>query len=201
MGLLLLLGTMLFFISSLPVLAGCLLLTVALYRVADIDARTLWTHFYPVAWLLLFVFVGQIIFNHWSSALAVVLRLIVLVLLATLVTLTTRTSDMMDTIVVVLRPVLSRGGRDKKGRGLFSTRLDLSPEKLSLMLMLTIRYIPMLFQQYMELRNAQRARGVNPGSVTLILPLLIRALRLTDQLAEAIDARAYESAEPGSQSK
>lgn len=178
MGVLLLASTLLFFVSSVAVLTLCLLLVILLYRIAKIRVRELWNQIYPVAWVLIFVFLGQLVFNHWSTAFEVVVRLFALVLLAALVTLTTRTSDMMDTIVYALRPL---------------ALLGFNPEKISLMLMLTVRYIPLLFQHYTDLRDAQRARGIDPGSLSLIVPLLIRALRLTDQLAEAIDARAYES--------
>ncbi len=176
--LLLVTGTGLFFINKLLWLVLALLAVLGLYRMARLDLRDIWAHLYPACWLLVFVFAGQLIFNHWTYGIEVVLRLSVLILLASLVTLTTRTSEMMAVIVRVLYPL---------------SLLGVPTDKVGLMLMLTVRYIPLLFHHFSELREAQKARGVKPGMLSLVLPLLVRALRLADQLSEAIEARAYNS--------
>ncbi|HYD64830.1 energy-coupling factor transporter transmembrane component T, partial [Azospirillum sp.] len=96
---------------------------------------------------------------------------------ATLVTLTTRVSDMVETLeraLAWLRP------------------LGVNAGKVSLMLALTIRLVPVLLAQAQEIRMAQRARGVERSAVALLVPLMVKTLRMADDLADALEARGYD---------
>ena len=117
----------------------------------------------------------------WALGAAVVLRFVALVLLATLVSLTTPVSAMMGVLersLPTFDPLLRRVG--------------LSASKLSLLLLLTIRFIPVLLTQLQEIQAAQWARGVSRPGLTLWLPLLVKTLHLAEQVTEALDARGYE---------
>jgi biotin transport system permease protein len=60
------------------------------------------------------------------------------------------------------------------------------------MLSLALRFIPLLFDKFEEIREAQRARGLERSVVALLMPLLIKTLRMANDLTEAIEARGYD---------
>jgi biotin transport system permease protein len=102
------------------------------------------------------------------------LRLVTVILLAMLVTLTTRVSEMVHVIERALSPL---------------ERLGVQTGKVSLAISMTLRFIPLLIQVGNEVREAQRARGLERNMLALAVPMLVRALRTAEQTAEAIDAR------------
>ncbi|RJF79145.1 energy-coupling factor transporter transmembrane protein EcfT [Azospirillum cavernae] len=118
----------------------------------------------------------------WAETLAAVTRFAALILLATLMTLTTKVADMVDLferLFSALRP------------------LGVNPAKMALMLALTIRFIPLLAEQVREVRMAQQARGVERNIAALFVPLLVKILRLADDLTAALDARGYDPTDDG----
>ena len=54
------------------------------------------------------------------------------------------------------------------------------------------RFIPLLFDQFAEIREAQRARGLDRNIFALLMPLMIKTLKMADNLTEAIEARGYD---------
>ncbi|MGF1640780.1 MAG: energy-coupling factor transporter transmembrane component T family protein [Rhodospirillales bacterium] len=131
----------------------------------------------PVAVLIVVIFLVHGWFTSWTLGLLVVARFAVLLLLALLVTFTTRVSEMID--------VLERGFRPLSVFGV-------NPEKSSLMLSLALRFIPLLFAKFQEIQEAQRARGLERNVVALLMPLLIKTLKMAGDLTDAIDARGYD---------
>jgi biotin transport system permease protein len=115
---------------------------------------------------------------YWSGQLQagalVMLRILTLVLLANLVTLTTRVDEMMAALLPLFRPLKVFG---------------LSPRRLSLMVALAIRFVPLLFERFTELAEAWRARSPRRPSWRLIAPFSVRTLTMSDQVAEALTAR------------
>ena len=112
------------------------------------------------------------------QAAAATLRIIALVLLTSLVSLTTRLSDMLDALTFATRRLAPFG---------------LDPPKIALAVGLTIRFIPMLLHDMQEVQNARRTRGANGFSVMAAGPLIIKILRMTDALGDAIAARGFEN--------
>ena len=110
-----------------------------------------------------------------DEAALVVLRCAALILAAGLVTLTTRTADLVAVIERGLSPL---------------SRLGLDVVKVSLAISLTIRFIPTIGQIAADVREAQVARGRRPSPLTLVVPVIIRLLKMADEIAEAIDARS-----------
>ena len=41
--------------------------------------------------------------------------------------------------------------------------------------------------------EAQRARGLDRSAIALLVPLLIKTLKMADNLSDAIDARGYDA--------
>jgi len=159
------------------VLAAAGLLCAGLTAVARLPPAALAAQLRPLAVLMLPLFTVQAVLAGWHDGLTMVGRFGVLVLLATLVTLTTRVSDMMDTLERLLRPLRPLG---------------VNAGKIGLMLTLAVRFVPVLLDLLREMRLAQQARGgdCNPGA--LLVPLMVKTLRMADTLAEAVEARGYD---------
>lgn len=178
---LLLVCTGLFFVPSAPVLAALLLAVAGLYRVAGLRAREVGWALRPAAVLLPCLFVLHALLSGWGPALALVLRTALLLGLATLVTLTTRVSDMLEVLERALRPL---------------RLLGLNPSRVGLMLALTVRFIPVLFAHLEEIREAQRARGLEHDARAVLVPLLVKTLRMADALTDALEARCFDAEAP-----
>ncbi|MBF6177513.1 Energy-coupling factor transporter transmembrane protein BioN [Nocardia otitidiscaviarum] len=169
-------GTALFFVTSPVWLAVALGVVLALYALARIPWRATGRQVLAIAPFLVLIAIAQLMFTGWVSAVLVSERILALVLLANLVTLTTRTSAMIDTIERVLSPLRPVGVR---------------PERVGLLVAMTIRFIPVIREQAELVRAAQRARGIE-RSTAFLIPLLIRTLRMADNLGEALDARGLQ---------
>ncbi|WP_433667111.1 energy-coupling factor transporter transmembrane component T family protein [Nocardia sp. CA-136227] len=169
-------GTALFFVSSITVLTGALTVVLGLYALARIPWRTTARQVLALLPFLALIVIAQVIFTDARTAVLVGERLLTLVLLANLVTLTTRTSAMVDTIERALTPLRPLGVR---------------PERVGLLVAMTIRFIPVIREQAELVRAAQRARGIERSTVFLV-PLLIRTLRMADGVGEALDARGLD---------
>ncbi|MFE7607295.1 energy-coupling factor transporter transmembrane component T family protein [Streptomyces celluloflavus] len=131
-------------------------------------------------WILAAVVAVAALTESGHAALVVGLRLVILLLTALSVTLTTRTSELQGVLEVMLRP-LDRAGL-------------VNAPAVALAVSLALRFIPEVFQQFQEIREAQAARGLRGSPLALVVPLVIRVLRSAEDIAAAIDARCYPPA-------
>ena len=171
-------GIVLFLIDDIALLAAVLVPVAAGYAVARLPVRPVLRQARVVLPFLVIIFIFHAVIHDPLAGATVVLRLILLVLLAVLVTLTTRASDMIDCLAAALRPLAPLG---------------VNPVKVSFVLSLTIRLIPTLFEIAREVVEAQRARGLHRNPVAVVMPVFIRSLRLGDELADALNARGFDS--------
>ena len=150
---------------------------VAAYLLAGLPLRTLLGQARPLLWLLAVVGAFHVVVNGWERGTVVVGVILLLVLLAGLVTLTTRTTDLIDTLVRALGPV---------------RRIGVDPERIGLLMALSIRSVPVVVGIAEEVRDAQRARGLTASPQAYAVPLIIRSLRHADALGEALVARGAD---------
>jgi biotin transport system permease protein len=150
----------------------------ALYALAALPAASLFAALKPVLFVCALLFALQLVFAGPIPAVATVLRVVGLVLLTSLVSLTTRLSDMINTLTRAIRRVAPSA---------------VSAPKLALAIGLTIRFIPMLLSDIQEIQNARKTRGARGFGVLAIGPLIIKILRMTDALGNAIAARGFEN--------
>jgi biotin transport system permease protein len=170
-------GTVLFALPWLGLALAALAVTGLLYRLAGIPAALLLAQLRPLVWILAVLVLVQLALDGWLAGLLVAARLASLVLLAGLVTLTTRSVDMIEALQ----------------RGLAWLRpLGVNPAKVGLAIALTLRFIPVLAAITAEVREAQRARGLERSLVALTVPVVVRMLKMSDDIAAAIDARSYD---------
>ena len=160
--------------TSLPLLAGTLLVTVALYRSmgpGGLARLAVLRALLPIA-VVLFVFQGVV--GTWQMGAVVVLRFLVLVLLANLVTLTTRMDAMLAAVEPLFKPLALVG---------------VPPRVPSLAVIMAIRFVPVLHHVQQALGEAWQARGGGRMSWRIIPPLIVVALKMADHVADALSAR------------
>ena len=171
------LGTGVFMVPDWPVVSLVLASVIALYRLSGFGFRVIIAQIRPVAWLLAIFFAVQLWLNDWQAGLLVITRIAAIVLFASLITLTTKTSDMLASLERALRPLKPLG---------------VNPEKVSLAISMVLRFIPVIATVASEIRDAQRARGLDRSILAMIVPLIIRTLKMADDVADAIEARSFD---------
>lgn len=112
----------------------------------------------------------------FAQAMVVLFRLLALLFAAMAVVTSTPISAMMGVVENVLAPLGRRGW--------------INPEKVALAFGLSLRMVPVLIEQWHEIRQAQAARGIVAAPHALLVPMLARTIKRADELAEAIDARS-----------
>lgn len=172
---LLLAGALLFAVSALPALSGALAAAALLLWSTGITRAAVWRQVRGLVWILAAVAAFAAAFQGGMHAAAVVLRVAALVALALAVTVSTRTYDLIAVCEWVLRP-LERLGLADAG-------------KVALALALTLRFVPEIWRNYQDIREAQAARGLGRHPLALIVPLIVRTLKRAEEVAQAIDAR------------
>jgi biotin transport system permease protein len=171
------LGTGVFLIPDWPVVGLVLISVIALYRVCGFGWPVLVAQIKPMVWLLAIFFAVQLWLNDWQAGLLVITRIAAIVMFASLVTLTTKTSDMLASLERAMRPLKPVG---------------VNPEKVSLAVSMVLRFIPVIATVASEIRDAQRARGLDRSILAMIVPLIIRTLKMADDVADAIEARSFD---------
>jgi len=113
-------------------------------------------------------------------------RLILLVVATSLLTLTTSPIALTDGLERILSP---------------GARFGLPAQELAMMMTIALRFIPTLIEEADKIMRAQLARGADFESgglikrakslLPLLVPLFVSAFRRADELAMAMEARAY----------
>ena len=154
--------------------AAALAVVIALHPLGRIPGGVVLDMVRPLLWMLVPLGVFQVLVVGWARTVVILGVILALVLLANLVTLTTRTTDLIDVVVTLCRPLRVLG---------------VDPVRVGLMLNLAIRCVPLVIELAEEVRDAQRARGLESSPRALVVPLLVRSLRRADELGEALAAR------------
>ncbi|MDG4821112.1 energy-coupling factor transporter transmembrane protein EcfT [Asanoa sp. WMMD1127] len=158
-------------------LGGMAAAVAAGYLLAGLGLPELGRQAWRLRWVVLVMVLGQVFFLPALTVAANVARVVVVILLANLVTLTTRTEDLVDAIERALTPL---------------RRFGVNPSRVALMLSMTITTIPVIAGYAAQIREAQRARGVPVAPLAFVVPLLIMALKHSDDLADALTARGID---------
>lgn len=165
-----------FWIKDPLVLLASLVLVLFFYLALGYEAVRRLKPFRFMLPILIIVGVFQFLASGPAEALTSVSRLALMVLIADLVSMTTPMMTMMDAFLPVLRPLRHAG---------------LDPSQLALAFALVIRFVPVLLDDWLQRREAWRARGGSHGSWRLVVPWIAGLLRIADRIAEALDARGF----------
>jgi biotin transport system permease protein len=159
------------------VVAGGFAVVAAVAALARVGPRAVLRQVRPALFVVVVVAAAQVWLADVRTAVVVAGSLLLAVASAGLVTLTTRTEDLLDAVVRVLRPL---------------RRVGVDPDRVGLVLALTIRTVPVLVSLGEEVRDARRARGAERSVRAFAVPLVIRAVRHADRLGEALAARGVD---------
>ncbi len=169
--------TVLVVVSSWQAIAVGAVVLVAAYAIAGFTSITLARQVWPLRWIILFSGAVQVLLAGWAPTVVTQGTLILAVGCAALVTLTTRTSTLLDSLERGLRPLRSVG---------------VSPERVALVLTLTIRIIPLIENIAHQTLEARRARGVERAVTAFVTPVVIRTIGSAELLGEALMARGVD---------
>ena len=171
-------GGLLVLVHSLLALSLVLLGVLFMVYASGISLNKIWRQLRPLFWFMLLLTVYTIWAQSLSEALEMILRLSSLILAALVISMTTPITQMMRVMEWLLQPFVRVGW--------------VNADKVSLAFGLTLRLIPELSVQWNEIREAQMARGIRPGIVSMLVPMLVRTINRAQDIAEAIDARAVK---------
>jgi len=184
------------------VLIGALAVGLGL---SGVSASAMLRSFVPVLLLVVLTAAFHLIFSGrdsqvlftlfgWSVRSAAVsaaafysLRVVLFVAAAFLITFTSSPSELAEALVRILRPL----------RG-----LRVPVNDIGLIIFIAIRFLPILYDEFVTIRNAQIMRGVDFGgsfvvrirkTSYLLIPVFVAAVGRADDLALAIEARGYDS--------
>ncbi len=125
-----------------------------------------------------------------SSAVFMVLRIILLISGTSLLTYTTSPIQLTDAIEQLLGPL---------------KKLKVPVHELSMMMTIALRFIPTLIEETEKIMSAQKARGADFESgnivrrakalIPILIPLFVSSFRRADELAVAMECRLYHGGE------
>jgi len=161
----------------------------------------------PLLWIIVFTFLLHLLFTPGSPIASfgplkitgeglslgafIALRLIFLILVTSLLTLTTSPEKLNRGLEFFLLPLKLVG---------------IPAHKMAMMMTLSLRFVPLLFEEMDRLIKAQKSRGSdfshkNPvkrirAIIPIVVPLLVNLFRRADEFALAMESRAYDPDKP-----
>jgi len=201
---LLVLMTALVFAQTIVKLGVSFLLLIIIIKISNLPFKLVLRNLKPFIWLFLITLIFHLFLSGEGTELFAIpftglkitkeglnggliysTRLAGFVLMASLLTLTTSPMEITDALDRFLMPLKKFG---------------LPTHEFTLMITLSLRFIPTLISEADKLRKAQISRGATfegniirrvKSVIPLILPLFISVFRRADELALAMDARCY----------
>ena len=184
---------------------GILTLTVAVcMTVSHISARNIFKGLKPMIFILaltgvlnIFYTGGTPILPGWiitwegiARAIQMVLRIVLLITGTFLLTYTTSPIALTDGLELLLNPL---------------KKLRFPVHEMTIMMSMALRFIPTLIEETDKIMSAQKARGADfeTGSLMdrakallpVLVPLFVSAFRRADELAVAMESRCYHGGE------
>ncbi|KRM24646.1 cobalt ABC transporter ATP-binding protein [Schleiferilactobacillus harbinensis] len=167
-----------------------------------------WRGIQPAIILILFTLLIQVFFTrggqiYWQwgpfalssagvvNAWFIFFRLVIIICMSTLLTLTTSPLDISSALSSLMTPL---------------KWIRVPVDIIALMLSIALRFVPTLMDETVRIMNAQRARGVDFGSgsllqqikaiVPILIPLFVSAMHHAEDLDDAMTARGYRTDAP-----
>ena len=162
-------------------LGGACLLVAAGFGLARIPPRRIVPLLRTLAVLVVVIMAVQWWFVGPLGALTICLRIAAALAAASLFTLVTRVDDLVSAIERGLGPL---------------RRVGVDPERLGMLVGLTVQAVGTLSGVATSVREAARARGAQRSPVAFAVPFLVRTLRYADELGEALAARGWGDRDP-----
>ena len=183
------------------------LFLLACIRISTIPAKSFIRGMKPLMLILVFTGVlnlfftteGEVLVDFWiititsgglQRAVFMVVRILLLICGTFLLTYTTSPISLTDGLESLMNPL---------------KKIKVPVHELSMMMCIALRFIPTLIEETDKIMSAQKARGADFESGTLmekakalipiLVPLFISAFRRADELATAMECRCYQGGE------
>lgn len=121
----------------------------------------------------------------------VVFRLLIIITLSTILTLTTKPTDLTQALESLLRPL---------------KKIGFKSEEFALIISISLRYIPTIFDEANKIMQAQASRGADFSEgklkdklkqvISLLIPMFIIAFIRSEELADAMGSRNFVPGKP-----
>lgn len=128
----------------------------------------------------------KVTMNGINRAIFVTLRIICLILASSCLTFTTSPTDLTDAIERLMKPL---------------AKLHFPVHEIAMMMSLALRFVPTLLEETDKIMSAQKARGADMESgsiikrikalIPVLVPLFVSAFRRAYELATAMECRCY----------
>lgn len=197
---------LLFFMKTAVGFAAFIVLTAVIIALTKIKVKYILRGIKPVLFLLIFTSLINIfmtgetpLFKIWFLtatkegvifATLMALRLVLLVAGTSLLTFTTSPISLTDGIERLMSPF---------------SKIGVPAHAIAMMMTIAIRFIPTILEETDKIMKAQKARGADfeSGSIVsraramtpILIPLFISAFRRADELAIAMECRCYRGGE------
>ena len=193
-----------FFAHSFATFAWIILLILCFMKMAKIQFWFLIKGLTPIFFFLVFTFSMHVLFTNggivlfqWKfitiesngvmEGIYISLRLIFIVMIATIMTLSTSPIDLTDAFEKLFVPLKV---------------IKVPVHQLSMMMSIALRFIPTLMDELEKIILAQKSRGseISSGSlitrirafIPIMIPLFISAFQRAEELAIAMEVRGYD---------
>ena len=144
---------------------------------SKISVGIFWGTLWNVRFLVLLTGAIHVFYGQFENAVEVCLRISMLILFASLLPLTTSPMSIADAFSKIF------------------------PHEISVMIMMALRFIPLLSDEAMKIKKAQIARGARfddknilirvKAYFPVLIPLFVIAFKRADELSIAMEARGY----------
>ncbi|RNL83538.1 energy-coupling factor transporter transmembrane component T family protein [Halostreptopolyspora alba] len=169
--------TVVLVLGTLWVAVGGVVVSALLYPLCGVRARYVWRMLRPLLPFLALIVGFQVLTGDPWAAVRTCAVLGLAVLLSGLVTLTTQVSTMLALFERLAAPLRHLGVR---------------PDRLALVLALTIRAIPMVTVAWQTSREAYLARGLRGRPHLMVVPVVVGLVRSAEAMGEAMTARGLD---------
>ena len=195
-----------FFVQTFIGYIPFVVLLIIMIYIGKIPVKSLIKSIKPLIWILLitglinlFTTSGKTLFTIFSltatyeglyKTIFMFVRIIMIVVATSVLTFTTSPMELTDGLEKLFSPL---------------KRFGFPAGELAMMISISLRFIPTLFDEANKIRMAQMARGADFESgniinrakamIPLLVPLFINSFKRSDELATAMEARMYRIGE------
>lgn len=195
--------TAMFITTNIYIYSILMVIVIAISLLAKIKLKTLFKGLKSLRIFIFFMLFFNILlyngtnelFSFWIftvykegliTAGLLIYRLVIVISYSSLLTLTTKPIEITDAIEEFLTPL---------------KRFKVPASEIGMMVSISLRFIPTLFEETDKIMKAQASRGIDfvngklkekiKGISALIIPLFLNSLRRADELANAMEVRGY----------
>lgn len=198
---------MLFVAKNIAGLAVGIAFTLLIYIISKIPGKLMVKSLKPILPIIIFTAILNVLFIRtgtpyfaWkfikitndgvSTAVYMVIRILCLIVGSSLLTYTTSPIELTDAIERLLSPL---------------KKIKVPVHELAMMMTIALRFIPTLIEETDKIMSAQKARGADmeTGSIIqrakalipILIPLFVASFRHAEELALAMECRCYHGGE------